>query len=79
MTPPWEQSRFVKEILLPGGYATVPFVDARLARFALRSGPSTIDRWGLFAGEEIPPRRVVIDPFSGVLPVVLNRTLPLSL
>lgn len=61
MTPPVQQSRFVKEILLPGGHGTLPFVDSRFARFALSSGPSTIDRWGLFAVEQIPPLRVVIE------------------
>ena len=61
MTPPEMQSRFVKEILLPGGFDTLPFVDSNLARFALRSGPSTIDRWGVFAEDSIPARRVVIE------------------
>jgi len=58
---PSGRSRFVDEILLPGGFDTVPYVDARFTRFALRAGPSPIDRWGVFAVEAIPRQRVVAE------------------
>ena len=54
-------SRFVTEILLPGGHGTVASVDPRFTRFALSTGPSPIDRWGVFAAEAIPRQRVVME------------------
>ena len=39
----------------------VPQVDERVACFKLRVAPSTIHRWGLFAGERIPARRKIIE------------------
>lgn len=38
-----------------------PTVRPRGAAFLLRIAPSTIDRWGVFADENIPPRRKVIE------------------
>lgn len=41
--------------------ADAPVVDPRYARFKLIIKPSEIHRWGLYAGEEIPPRRKIIE------------------
>jgi len=54
------QSRFVTEILLPGGHGTEPLVDSRYSCFHIKPGESQIDRWGLFAAEPIPANRVVM-------------------
>jgi len=56
-----EQSRFVTEILLPCGYSVIPSIDNRFTQFKLVTGASPIDRWGIFAGEPIPPKRVVCE------------------
>jgi SET domain-containing protein len=56
-----EYSRFTTEVLLPCGFGTVPYVEARHARFRLEAGPSPIDRWGVFAAEPIGRRRLVIE------------------
>ena len=65
MTPGVEgeavRSRFVTEILLPGGAGTAPSVDARFTSFLLSTGASPIDRWGVFAAEAIGRRRVVME------------------
>ena len=38
-----------------------PKVDERYAQFRLEIKPSKIHRWGLYAAEDIPPRRKVIE------------------
>lgn len=38
-----------------------PSIDTRFAAFRLLVKPSKIHRWGVYAGEEIPPRRKVIE------------------
>ena len=38
-----------------------PSIDPRFAAFRLLVKPSNIHRWGVYAGEEIPPRRKVIE------------------
>ncbi len=38
-----------------------PRIDPRYACFKLRIGPSKIHRWGVYAAEDIPPRRKVIE------------------
>ncbi len=38
-----------------------PRIDPRYACFKLRIAPSKIHRWGVYAGEDIPPRRKVIE------------------
>lgn len=38
-----------------------PYVDERLACFKLYVGASTIHRWGIYAGERIPPKRKIIE------------------
>ena len=40
---------------------TTPTVDPRYACFKLELAPSKIHRWGVYAGEEIPPNRKVIE------------------
>ena len=39
----------------------IPAIDPRFAAFRLLVKPSKIHRWGVYAGEEIPPRRKVIE------------------
>ncbi len=41
--------------------AEAPHIDERLAAFRLKIRPSKIHRWGVFAGEDIPARRKVIE------------------
>lgn len=38
-----------------------PQIDERYACFTLEVRPSKIHRWGIYAGEDIPPRRKVIE------------------
>ena len=38
-----------------------PTIDPRYACFKLELAPSKIHRWGVYAGEEIPPNRKVIE------------------
>jgi SET domain-containing protein len=38
-----------------------PQIDERYAAFRLRIKPSKIHRWGVYAAEDIPPRRKVIE------------------
>lgn len=47
--------------MLPGGPDARPVLDPTTNRYALRYGPSTIHRWGIFATEDIPERRRVIE------------------
>jgi uncharacterized protein len=39
----------------------IPTIDPRYAGFKLEVRPSKIHRWGVYAGEDIPPRRKVIE------------------
>lgn len=52
---------FVREVLLPGGPADAPRLDAAACAFRLRLGRSPIHRWGVYADEDIPARRRVIE------------------
>lgn len=52
---------FVREVVLPGGPDAVPHIDEGASRFRLEYRPSSIHRWGVFAGEAIPARRCVIE------------------
>jgi SET domain-containing protein len=52
---------FVREVLLPGGPAHVPRLDPAACAFRLRLGRSRIHRWGVYADEDIPARRRVIE------------------
>jgi SET domain-containing protein len=56
-----EITAFVREVVLPGGPGVVPRIDPDACRFKLRPGRSRIHRWGVFAAEPIPARRVVIE------------------
>lgn len=52
---------FVREVVLPGSSGVVPRLDARCCRFELEFDRSPIHRWGIFAAENIPSRRRVIE------------------
>ena len=52
---------FVREVMLPGCTAERPRIDPAASRFRLRLGESHIHRWGVYADEDIPPRRRVIE------------------
>jgi len=52
---------FVREVVLPAGPDRMPKLDRRHMRFALRHKKSKIHRWGIFADEEIPAKRRVIE------------------
>lgn len=39
----------------------IPVIDERYACFKLKVKPSKIHRWGVFAAEDIPPRRKVME------------------
>jgi len=39
----------------------VPRIDPKYARFRMHAEPSAIHRWGVYADEDIPPRRKVIE------------------
>ena len=56
-----EQDAFVREVVLPGLNVSRPVLDESKCNFKLRSGESDIHRWGVFAKEEIPARRRVIE------------------
>jgi len=56
-----ELTPFVREVVIPGGPGAIPRIDARAARFLLEFRSSRIHRWGIFAQEPIPARRVVIE------------------
>jgi len=59
--PNLELTAFVREVVLPGSARTVPQIDARFCFFKLEHQPSPIHRWGIFALENIPARRRVIE------------------
>lgn len=46
---------------MPGGPDAVPRLKRSAMKFRLVSGESPIHRWGIFAGEDIPARRRVIE------------------
>lgn len=52
---------FVREVLLPAGPDRVPKLNRSATRFALLHRSSKIQGWGLFADEDIPARRRVIE------------------
>ncbi len=56
-----ELTAFVREVVLPGSSETQPKLDARFCRFDLKYKRSPIHRWGIFAAENIPARRRVIE------------------
>ncbi len=56
-----ELTPFVREVMLPGGPDVVPCIDDQVSRFRLAYRRSAIDRWGVFAAEDIPARRRVTE------------------
>lgn len=52
---------FVRQVVLPAGPDVVPKLKRSAIRFRLRYGESRIHRWGIFADEDIPARRRVIE------------------
>ena len=52
---------FVREVVMPAGPDRVPKLDRRHMRFAVVYRKSKIHRWGIFAAEEIPARRRVME------------------
>lgn len=58
---PEETTAFVREVLMPGGAGHQPRIEPAACRFCLRVGDSAIHRWGIYADEDIPARRRVIE------------------
>ena len=56
-----ELTAFVREVVLPGSSDARPKIDTRFCFFDLDFKPSPIHRWGIFAAENIPSRRRVIE------------------
>ena len=56
-----ELTAFVREVLLPGGPSHQPRLEASACAFRLRLARSPIHRWGVYADEDIPARRRVIE------------------
>jgi uncharacterized protein len=56
-----DTTAFVREVLLPGGSSHRPRIEPTACAFHLRAGRSSIHRWGIYAGEDIPARRRVIE------------------
>ncbi len=56
-----EVTPFVRDVLLPGGPWDTPRLDPSACAFRLRLARSRIHRWGVYAGEDIPARRRVIE------------------
>ena len=59
--PPAETTAFVRDVLLPGGRWHVPRIDPGACAYRLRIGRSRVHRWGVFAAEDVPARRRVIE------------------
>jgi uncharacterized protein len=60
-TLPEHATAFVREVLMPGGPAQVVRLVPEACAFHLRAGRSSIHRWGIYAAEDIPARRRVIE------------------
>jgi SET domain-containing protein len=56
-----DTTAFVREVLLPGGPGHRPRIERAACAFTLRAGRSSIHRWGIYAAEDIPARRRVIE------------------
>ena len=56
-----EQNAFEREVILPGLDVPKPELDPTKCSFKLRPAESKIHRWGIFAEEDIPARRRVIE------------------
>lgn len=58
---PRELTAFVREVVLPGADGREPRLDPRACRFPLAYRASPIHRWGIFALQDTPARRRVIE------------------
>jgi len=56
-----EATAFVREVLMPGGPWQRPRLEPVACAFRLRLARSRVHRWGVFADEDIPARRRVIE------------------
>lgn len=56
-----ETTAFVREVLMPGGPWHRPRIDPATCAFRLRLGRSRVHRWGVFADEDLPARRRIIE------------------
>ena len=56
-----ETTAFVLEVVLPGLNTTRPVIDLERCRYMLNYSHSKIHRWGIFADENIPAQRLVIE------------------
>lgn len=56
-----DTTAFVREVLMPGGAGHQPRIEPAACRFRLRVGNSAIHRWGIYADEDIPAGRRVIE------------------
>lgn len=56
-----ETTAFVREVLMPGAAGHRPLIDPSACAFRLHAGRSAIHRWGIYADEDIPARRRVIE------------------
>ncbi len=54
-------TRFAREVVIPAGPDRKPRLRKEACRFPLRSAKSSVHGWGIFAGEDIPARRRVIE------------------
>lgn len=54
-------TRFAREVVIPAGPDRKPRLRRSTCRFRLRWGASKVHGWGIFAGEDIPARRRVIE------------------
>lgn len=54
-------TRFAREVVIPAGPDRKPRLRRRSCKFRLRSGASPVHGWGIFAAEDIPARRRVIE------------------
>jgi SET domain-containing protein len=52
---------FVREVVLPASPDVKPRLKRSAMKFRLRYGDSPVHRWGIFAAEDIPARRRVIE------------------
>ena len=56
-----EVSDFVRTVLMPGRASQRPRIDPEACAFRLRLARSRVHRWGVFAAEDIPARRRIIE------------------
>jgi hypothetical protein len=59
--PGEDATAFVREVLMPGGPWQQPRLEAGASAFRLRLDLSRIHRWGVYADQDIPARRRVIE------------------